>query len=266
MTPFQLFLFASDPATVTAASAAGVDGFVVDWESRGKAGRQAGADTQIGTDGLEDLVRVRAATPASVICRVNRIGRWSRREVDAAIASGADELLLPMARGPADVERTLELVDGRCGLGILVETEGAVATARDLAVLPLSRVFVGLNDLSIQRGSDSIFDAVADGTVDSIREAFDLPFGFAGLTLPDRGHPIPCRLLIAEMARLNCSFGFLRRSYRRDVPDPAGHARALLRIREALSSAAAAGQAELERQHELLLNAIRAAPRVALAR
>jgi hypothetical protein len=58
---------------------------------------------------------------------------------------------------------------------------------------------------------------VVDGTVDELRWHFDVPFGFGGLTLPDRGYPVPCRLLMGEMARLECSFSFLRRSFRRDV-------------------------------------------------
>ena len=28
-----------------------------------------------------------------------------------------------------------------------------------------------------------------------------MPFGFAGLTLPGAGYPIPCRLILGEMAR-----------------------------------------------------------------
>jgi hypothetical protein len=76
---------------------------------------------------------------------------------------------------------------------------------------------VGLNDLAIDRACPNIFQAVIDGTVENIRQAFTVPFGFAGLTLPDRGFPIPCRLLIGEMARLKCQFSFLRRSFHRDI-------------------------------------------------
>jgi len=88
---------------------------------------------------------------------------------------------------------------------------------KELARLPVSRVYVGLNDLAIERKTPNIFTAVADGTVERIRRAFPVPFGFGGLTLPDRGHPIPCRLLIGEMARLPCDFSFLRRSFHRDI-------------------------------------------------
>ena len=63
----------------------------------------------------------------------------------------------------------------------------------------------------------SIFAAVADGTLERARRPFDVPFGFGGLTLPERGVPIPCRLLMGEMGRLGCRYSFLRRSFHRDV-------------------------------------------------
>ena len=218
-TRFELLLFSTDPAFIHQAVAAGVDGITVDWERNGKPARQAGADTQINRDTLEDLRLVRASTDAQVICRINSYGATTSEEVEQAIDAGVNDILLPMVRSVTEVETVLAQVNGRCGVGILVETLAATRICRDLARLPLSRVYVGLNDLAIERGTPNIFSAVADGTVERIREAFHAPFGFAGLTLPDAGFPIPCRLLIGEMARLGCRFSFLRRSFHRDVQD-----------------------------------------------
>ena len=83
------------------------------------------------------------------------------------------------------------------------------------------------------------------------------PVGFAGLTLPDRGSPVPCGLLLAEM---ECwlSFAFPRRSYQRDVPAHASHVDALASIRAA-TTAAARDDAERQADHERLGAAIRAA-------
>ena len=214
---FALFLFSTQPLAVHDAVQAGVEGIVVDWEREGKEERQEGADTQIGTDSLEDLIRVRRSTKARVLCRIDACGRATAEEVEEAIGGGADEILLPMVRSCQEVESVLELVAGRCGLGILVETLAAVKLAEPLGRLPISRAYVGLNDLAIERGSTDIFAAVADGTVAQLRQAFDVPFGFGGLTIPEGGSPIPCRLLIGEMARLGCNFSFLRRSFHRDM-------------------------------------------------
>jgi len=95
-------------------------------------------------------------------------------EVEQAVGAGADEVLLPMIQTAEAVEAALGLAAGRCGVGILIETVRAVGLAEELAGLPLTRVYVGLNDLAIERRTPSIFAAVADGTVERVRA----PFGF----------------------------------------------------------------------------------------
>jgi hypothetical protein len=214
----QLFVFSVLPRYVSELVAAGAAGAVVDWELRGKARRQHGHDTQVNRDTPADLSRVRQATDGRVLCRINAYGPWTAGEVENAISRGVDELLLPMVRTLEQVDRTLELVNGRCGLGILIETLPAVAAAAGLATRPLSRIYVGLNDLRIARGSGQLFEPLVDGTVDRIRlHTEHLPFGVAGLTRPDAGWPIPCGLLIAELARLGTDFTFLRRSFLADT-------------------------------------------------
>lgn len=214
---FNLLLFSTDPVFIRQAVGSGVDGIVVDWECIGKEERQTSADTQINHDTLDDLRRVRACTNALVVCRINNYSATITEEIEQAIEAGADEILLPMVRTVEEVEAVLDQVRSRCGVGILIETVAAVEIADRLARLPLSRVYVGLNDLAIERKTPNIFTAVADGTVERIRRSFRVPFGFGGLTLPDRGDPIPCRLLIGEMTRLQCDFSFLRRSFYRDM-------------------------------------------------
>lgn len=199
---------------------AGATGVVVDWERRGKGRRQAGVDTQINADTPEDLGAVRAATGGLVVCRVNRWSRWTPAEIDLAVGLGADEILLPMVRRPEEVDAALEAVDGRCGLGILVETTDAVRCAGALVDRPLSRLYVGLNDLMIDRGGGPLFLALVDGTVDRVAAAAagaGIPFGVAGLTRPEAGSPVPCRLVLGALARVGADFTFLRRSFWADT-------------------------------------------------
>jgi hypothetical protein len=222
LAPFELLLFTEDPAIIRhCCSAPEIRGIVVDWENQGKHERQCGFDTQINDLTVEDLRAARFATPAgtSVLCRINGWHASTALEVEAAIANGADEILLPMVRRPYEVEETLRIVDRRVRVGILIETRGAAECARELSALPLSRIYVGLNDLAIDFGNESLFDALCDGTVDRIRDAVPehVPFGIAGLTLPEFGDPIPSRLLACEIARLSASFTFLRRSFLRDI-------------------------------------------------
>jgi hypothetical protein len=257
VTAFEFFLFSTDPATVSRHTEAGVDGFIVDWESKGKETRQSGADTEINHDTPEDLRRVRAATDAKVLCRLNQPGPWTPEEIEEAIAEGADEILLPMVRSPEMVLEAIGLSAGRCGVGILVETLDAVRCAPELARLPISRAYVGLNDLSIERRSRSIFEPFVDGLIDGLRPLFTVPFGIAGLTLPECGKPIACRLLIGEMARLSCDFSFLRRSFRRDMAgrDPRAE---LPRIRAAIEFARRRSATEISRDRAELLETVKA--------
>ncbi len=253
--PFELLLFSVDPTFVRSALAAGVDGIIVDWERRGKEVRQAGADTEINLDTPDDLRRVRQVTDATVICRINAVCDTTRDEIESAIDAGADEILVPMVRAAREVAAVLDVVGGRCGVGILVETVTAVERIASFAELPLTRVYVGLNDLGIERRTANIFTAVGDGTVERVRRAVTTSFGFGGLTVPEGGHPIPCRLLMGEMARLGCCFSLLRRSFHRDargrsLPDIVG------RIRAGLDVASRRGDEDVARDRAALARAI----------
>jgi hypothetical protein len=233
---FELFLFSADPWIVTTATAAGIDGIIVDWETKGKQERQKGFNTQINAHNFEDLKRVRALTKAKVLCRINAFGPDTAGEIELAIRYGADEILVPMVRTVEEVEAVLSLVGKRALVGAFIETNAATEIAVPLSSLPLSRLYVGLNDLAIENHDHNIFTPVVNGVLETIRNCITIPFGFGGLTLPHRGHPIPCRLLIAEMMRLQTHFSFLRRSFLADVQDK-NFTYELQRLREALEQA-----------------------------
>ena len=216
----DLFAFTNTPAAARAVVDAGATGVVVDWERRGKVARQAGVDTQVNGDTPDDLAAVRAATGGRILCRVNQWAAWTPAEIDVAVGLGADEVLLPMVRRVEEVDAALDAVGGRCGLGILIETTDAVRQVDELLARPLSRVYVGLNDLMIDRGGLCLFTGLVDGTVDRVARAARAaatPFGVAGLTLPEAGRPVPCRLLAGALARVGASFTFLRRSFWADT-------------------------------------------------
>ena len=262
---FELLLFSTEREFVLKAAEAGVDGIIVDWEVAGKERRQTGADTEINHDTVEDLERVRSWVDIPVLCRINSPGPTIERELESAIGAGADEVLVPMVRSPLELERVVDAARGRCGVGALIETVEAVEKVQEFAALPLSRLYVGLNDLAIDRRSSSIFSALVDGTVERVSTALDgRRFGFGGLTAPERGQPIPCRLLIGEMARLGTSFSFLRRSYRRDVRGEK-QAELITHLRSALAKARTRTPLELERDRRELEQAVAAWPESAQA-
>jgi hypothetical protein len=170
-----------------------------------------------------------------------------------------------MVRTPAEVDRTLDLVAGRCGLGILIETQAAVDRAAEFAGRPLSRIYVGLNDLRIDRGSTELFRPLVDGTVDGVRRQVAQPFGVGGLTLPGRGFPVSSDLLAAELVRTGADFTFLRRSFTADMAgrDPFVEVPLLL---AAVDRLRLAGPAEVTASREAFVAAVTGAPTAVPAR
>lgn len=213
----QVLLFSHDPKYASAAVAAGVDRVVVDWEWRGKAERQAGWNTQINRGTADDLRAMHAAAGDRVICRINNDADRVA-ECRLAIDTGAGEVWLPMVRSIGEVEACLAGIDGRARLGVMVETREAMRLGRALSQLPLARAYIGLHDYYIDGGSTGLFEPIVDGTLDRFRDDYPGPIGFAGITRPGGGNPIPQRLLLAAMARLSCAFGVARRGFLADVP------------------------------------------------
>jgi hypothetical protein len=251
MRHFEILLFSLDVRYACAALRAGVSGVIVDWECVDKDGRQKGYDTEINRGGAADLHAMRAAATGPVLCRINNHPDLWKVEVRRAIALGADEIWLPMVRTIREVETCLDAIDGRVPLGVLVETRAALDLGRALSALPITRVYIGLNDLHIDQGRAHPFEALVDGTLDTFRDTYDGALGFGGVTLPELGHPLPQALLLAAMARLGCRFGVARRSFRRDVPAD--------RLTESIAAigrcfAALSGRSspEVARDHEVL--------------
>lgn len=254
----DLHLFYNGPESLAVAVAGGVDAVVVDCEALGKRQRQQGYDTEINRCQPRDCEQVRIGAPAlRVICRLDSFREMGRVVLDQArqaVGAGAHEVILPMVDSVDEVCRVLDVVAGRAEVGVMVETEAAIAVVEELDRLPLRRAYVGLNDLMIERRGRQLFAALLDGTVERIRSGIkSMAFGFGGMTLPDRGHPVPCRMLIAELARLRCDYTFLRRSFYRDIAatqtDPG---EAVRRMRIAWTEACTRPPAAVAADHEAL--------------
>ena len=209
----QLLLFGLDDGAVAAAAAAGVDGVVVDLEQQGKHARQMGFDTDVSSQTLEDVRRIRALTDLPLVVRVDGPGPDLVGRIEAARSAGADEVLIPMVADADAVSAALRAAPADLPVGVLVERVAAVDDIDRIAGLPLARLYVGLMDLMVERRSSTPFAALVDGTVERVRRATGQAFGVAGLTAPGFGHPVAARLLAAELVRLRTDFTFLRRSF-----------------------------------------------------
>lgn len=213
---------------------------VVDWERpERRAAPGAVTSAQLGI-----LEQVRTASPWPVICRINSLHADTEAEVRHALELGCAEILVPMVRRAEDVHAVQRIVRDRCPVGAMIETRDAVADAARIGRSGISRAFIRLLDLALERRSPTIFTAVVDGTVTAVTAALgSVPYGFGGLTDPDRGHPVSARLLMSELVRQRCAFSFLRNSFLADA-SRSSPARVLGAVRSTL--------AELERRSPAL--------------
>jgi hypothetical protein len=214
----DILLFTVDAALARRALAADVAGLVVDWEDRGASIDRGACDNGSGPDTVDDLRRIAGIAAGRVVCRLNPAGPASSDEVELAIDHGATDLLVPMVERPGELSAVQAMAGGRARVGVMIETVEACRNASEIARAGPAFVYVGLLDLAISRGEGNVFRPLADGTADRLREQFaGTRFGIGGITVADGGSPVPCAVLMAEMARVRSDFVFARRSYLRDT-------------------------------------------------
>jgi hypothetical protein len=250
----ELLLFTTDVGFAQNAERAGIDGFMVDWESKGKTDRQHGHDMEINTDTAEDLARLAAAVTHPITVRVNALGPNTPDEVNLALDRGASGLMLPMAKTSEEVARFLQIVDGRARTIIQVETQALVEEVEALAQMTWDCVYVGLHDLMLTRQATSMWQAVLDGTVEHVfRTLQGRSVGFAGATVIGGGHPIRFTQILQELARLEARLTFLRRSFRREIQDR-DVAAEISTLRKAWSACKARGPEAVKSDRSVLYN------------
>ncbi len=191
----------------------------VDLERMGKAERQAGRNTFISVHALGDVRRIKSVLRRSqLMVRLNPLHEGTTVEVDAVIGEGADLLMLPMFRTPAELGKFMEIVQGRVPVVPLLETADALACLDGWIGTPgLGQVYVGLNDLHISLGHRFMFQPLALGLVDRVADAaraLRLPFGFGGIARMDEGQ-LPGRDVLAEHLRLGSHCVILSRTFHR---------------------------------------------------
>jgi citrate lyase beta subunit len=237
----KLILITNRVDFAAAADHAGIERIMIDLEVEGKAQRQAGRGLFLSDHCRDDISSVRAVLRrATLLVRINPIGPDSDREIDDVIRRGADQIMLPYFHTAAEARRFVTLVNGRARTILLMETRGAVAAASAILDLPgVDELFVGLNDLALSMGCDSLFEPILDGTVDRLARlvnARGLSFGFGGLARLTRlDLPVHPERILAEQVRVGASLGLLGRSFR-DGLQPGDLAGEIARLRAAIAT------------------------------
>ena len=219
----NLMYITKRPEIACIAEEAGVDWIFVDMEFIGKGCRQGGLDTVQNHHTVEDVVNIKTAVKkAKVLVRINPIHEKladypsSEEEIEAVVNAGADIIMLPFFKKVAEVQRFLNVVDGRAKTCLLVETpEAALLIDEILELKGIDMVHLGLNDLHLALGMKFMFELLADGTVDRLSsriKAKGIPFGFGGIaTLPGGG--MPGCMVLKEHYRLGSSMVIVSRSF-----------------------------------------------------
>lgn len=215
------------------AQKAGVDRIWIDMEYIGKSKRQGGMDTVQNHHTIEDVKRLRPVIDKSeLMVRINPIHEKtaayssSEDEIEDTINAGADVIMLPYFKTPAEVRRFVECVNGRVKTQILVETAEAVECLDQILKIPgIDEVHIGLNDLHLAYRKKFMFELLCDGTVKKIcRDIGEvgIKYGFGGIARVGYGM-LPAEYIIAEHYHLGSTAAILSRGFcdANRVADPA---------------------------------------------
>lgn len=214
----KLMYITNDPAVARIAVDAGVDRIFIDMEVLGKAERQGGMDTVQSHHVPADIAAVRSAIGdrAEIMARVNPLNPDSQAEINAAVANGADAIMLPMWRTAENLRQLVQMVGGRAKVMPLLETDAAAEHLADAVRVPgVDQMHIGLNDLHLCYHRKFLFQLLTDGTVDRLctqLRAAGLPFGFGGVGRPGSG-ALPAEYIIGEHYRLGSQYVILSRSF-----------------------------------------------------
>ena len=175
----------------------------------------------MGDHSVEDIAEVKSVLDqAELLVRLNPLNPATHGEIEEAIASGADVLMLPMYRTGKEVAEFVKMVDGRAKVIPLLETSSAVQSIKEVVkIRGVSEIYIGLNDLHLDMGLRFMFEPLANGLVDELAEIIKnagLPFGFGGVARVGEGI-IPGELVLGEHLRLGSSSVILSRTFQRNL-------------------------------------------------
>ena len=214
----KLMYITNDPKVARIAVDAGVDRIFIDMEVMGKAERQGHMDSVKSFHTFDDIRQVKAVlgSDGELLVRINPFYEGTKNEVDQAIASGADIIMLPMWKSADEVKQFVCFVDGRVKTMALLETKEAdIALTEVLKIEGLDEIHIGLNDLHLSYGRQFLFELLADGTVDRLVSRLKTStkrYGFGGVGRPGDGM-LPAEYILGEHHRLGSGIVILSRSF-----------------------------------------------------
>jgi citrate lyase subunit beta/citryl-CoA lyase len=190
----MLYVPANVPRFVAKAPGSGADAVILDLEDSVPVAAKDAA-----RDGLADAVATCRTGPGAVLVRVNRPLRLAVRDIEAAVAAGADGILLTKAMDAGHVRLAAELLDElegaspRAVLLPLIETAPAVAQMEAIAAASprVAGLLCGAEDLAAELGctaDDEVIALIKRRMVIAAAAANVTPFGTLGSIADFRDH------------------------------------------------------------------------------
>lgn len=213
----KLMYITNDTNVAKAVQNAGVDRIFIDLEIMGKDERQGHLDTVISRHQMSDVSTIREVIDtADLLVRLNPLYDGTEQEVEEAIGSGADILMLPMFKDSKEVATFVGLVSRRATVSLLLETSEALQNLDEiLEIEGIDEIHIGLNDLHLSMERTFMFELLSDGTVEyasrKIKEK-KIRFGFGGIARIGQGI-LPAEKILAEHCRLGSEMAILSRAF-----------------------------------------------------
>ena len=214
----ELMLFTNDVTLAKEAYKAKIDRLVIDLERRNKSMRQHGYHLEINNHKIEDIHKIKNSVPIKIMCRLNPYYHNTKKEIEEALVAGADTLMLPMFKTFKEVNNFIKIVKKRAKISLLFETKESISYIDHFKDIDVNEIYVGLNDLGIAYNVKFPYELLSKGIIDHVREQFpNHDFGFGGITVLDKGFPLPTKDIIKELARLGANQIIIRRAFKRDI-------------------------------------------------
>ena len=218
----ELMVIENDPEKALVYDSCGVDRIFIDLEILGKVERQGHLNTVISRHSLGDIPLVKKVLKkAKLLVRVNPINPESENEINQAISSGADVLMLPMFKTKREVETFVKYVNKRAIVNLLLETPEAAKNIDEiLNVKGIDEIHIGLNDMHLALGFKFMMEMYLGDFLSNLTQkikAAHISLGIGGIAPLDAGM-VSGKLVSAEAIRLGCERFILSRAFPKEDP------------------------------------------------
>jgi coenzyme F420-reducing hydrogenase delta subunit len=205
----------------------GVSNFVVDWEDLL---RKHPYSSLHDKKEILDMFR-KSLKSQYIITRTIASGEQTEHDINMAVSSGTNEVMIS---GITEIDQICHfkhlLEHTNVSLSVVLETNQLLSKAKQLSQINLSRIHLGLFDLTNSLKYSSLFKLLSSGVMESTFELLAQSHKLSALSIsPELGSlPISAHLVAAKMVSMGASYMFLRRSFQESLAE--------LSIDEALKS------------------------------